>query len=106
MNMTRAVLAIGVAAWLGACASAPPPTPTSTPAATPAVAQPAAAKPAAKQTETARLDPNEVICRRQITTGSRFAETRCQTRLQWDMEQREARKQTEDSQGSVGPPQT
>ncbi len=105
MKMTRVMLAIGVALWLGACAGTPSAT---TAEATPPAAPPAApeATPAAaKQPQTARLDPNETVCRRQITTGSRFAEPRCQTRHQWDMEQREARKQTEDSQGSVGPTQ-
>ncbi|MGD9596952.1 MAG: hypothetical protein AB7G76_10450 [Steroidobacteraceae bacterium] len=108
MKMTRVMLAIGVALWLGACAGTPPATTTeATPPAAPPAAPAAtpAAPPAAKQPQTARLDPNETVCRRQITTGSRFAETRCQTRQQWDMEQREARKQTEDSQGSVGPTQ-
>ena len=34
------------------------------------------------------------------------SEKGCQTRQQWELEQREARKQTEEQQGVVGPPQT
>lgn len=102
MKATTGFLALGAAMLLGACASAPP---AEKAKAAPAAAAAPATK-AAQPTETARLDPNETICRRQITTGSRFAETRCQTRYQWEQEQREARKQTEDSQGSMTPPQS
>ncbi len=97
MKATSGFLVTGMVLWLGACASAPP-------AEAPQAAAPAA--PAAKATETARLDPNETVCRRQATTGSRFASTRCQTRYQWELEQREARKQTQEHQGSSTPPQT
>lgn len=101
MKSMHGLWVIGMAMLLGACAGAPagPDGPASS--ATP----PAAASTGKTATTTARLDPNETICRRQVTTGSRFPETRCQTRLQWELEQREARKQTEDSQGSVAPPQ-
>lgn len=105
MKSTRAVLAACLSVALGACAGTPPP--QDAPAPPPvASAESGAAPTASAPAATARLDPNEMICRRQVTTGSRFAKTRCQTRYQWELEQREARKQTEESQGSVGPPQT
>lgn len=109
MKATTGFLAIGMAMLLGACAStpsaeAPKAAPPAAPTTAAAPVSPAAAD--SKQTETARLDPNETICRRQATTGSRFATTRCQTRFQWELEQREARKQTEEHQSVVVPPKT
>lgn len=101
MKRPAIILPIGLVLLFGACASTPPA--DSGPAKVPAMA---VAAPAAQLSETARLDPDETICRRQVKTGSRFAETRCQTRHQWELEQREARKQTEEQQGVVGPPQT
>lgn len=103
MKASTGLLALGMSLALGACASAPPA--TGAKPASPAAAAPAAGT-AAKQRETARLDPNETVCRRQVVTGSRFPETRCQTRYQWELEQRDARKQTQEHQGSVGTPQT
>ena len=109
MTSTTKILAASLTLLLGACASAPPadnvPARTAAAAtpATPAEAAPAA-DPAAKANETASLDPNETLCRRQQTTGSRFAETRCQTRYQWEVEARLARKQVEDNQKGAPPP--
>ncbi len=105
MKSMHGLWVIGLTMLLGACADTPagPGDPASS--ATPSAKPPIAADTEKTAAITARLDPNETICRRQVTTGSRFAETRCQTRLQWDLEQREARKQTEDSQGSITPPQ-
>ncbi len=100
MKLPASILPIGLSLLFGACAGAPPA--DSGPAGAPA----SAGAPATQPSATARLDPNETICRRQVKTGSRFAETRCQTRQQWELEQREARKQTEEHQGSVGTPQT
>ena len=101
MKASTGLLALGMSLVLGACASAPPA--TGAKPASPAAAAPAA-RTAAKQRETARLDPNETVCRRQQTTGSRFAETRCQTRYQWEVEARLARKQVEDNQKGAPPP--
>ncbi|HQW08759.1 MAG TPA: hypothetical protein PK681_12845 [Steroidobacteraceae bacterium] len=104
---------IGMTMLLGACAGAPvdsssaPAIAQSSATATAPSAAPAppAATPAQGGAETsARLDPNEKICRRQQTTGSRFAETRCQTRYEWEVEERLARKQIEESRKGAPPP--
>ena len=105
MKAVRGTLAIGLALALGACAGTPP---ASAPAAPPTAANAGTtaappAPPAATPAKTARLDPDETICRRQVTTGSRFAQSRCQTRRQWrksseaqaDLEQQRRRPATD-----------
>ncbi|MGE0581461.1 MAG: hypothetical protein AB7P31_04920 [Steroidobacteraceae bacterium] len=106
MKSTTAILALVATLALGACASAPPAANAPSASGPAAKAEAAPAPKAAASRETARLDPNETVCRRQVVTGSRFPETRCQTRYQWEIEQRDARKQTQEHQGSVGTPQT
>jgi hypothetical protein len=104
MKSMAAVLIATTTMMLGACASAPPADNAAAPKPAAPVAAAAPATPAAKANQTARLDPNETVCRRQQTTGSRFGETRCQTRYQWEVEQRNARKQVEDNQKGAPPP--
>lgn len=106
MNAMTGFASIGVMVCLSACASAPGGAPAA-PAVEQSAAQtasPSAAPAQAGAETTARLDPNETICRRQQTTGSRFAQTRCQTRYQWDVEERLARKQIEENRKGAPPP--
>lgn len=106
MKAMTGFASIGVAVLLSACASAPTGSSAAPPVAQPAAQAtlPVTAPAQAGAETTARLDPNERICRRQQTTGSRFAETRCQTRYQWDVEERLARKQIEESRKGAPPP--
>jgi len=63
------------------------------------------APPPASEPATAALDMNEKVCRRRNVTGSRFPETRCQTRAEWIVEEDEARQTTERLQRTRTTPQ-
>lgn len=125
---TLNLLCVALAAALVAgCAATPPAaTPTSaaaapvaaaaaeataeaeSPAATPSdvpIPDTPAEPPSASGHATAQLDPNEKICRRRQTTGSRFPETRCQTRAEWIVEEEAARQTTERVQRTRSTPQ-
>ncbi len=77
MRMLATALAAGLLLGAGQTAAA-----GDTTAATPAPA--AAPPPSAAPAHTSRLDPNEVICKREDVSGSRLGGARiCHTRQQW-----------------------
>lgn len=63
------------------------------------------APPSASGHTAAAYDPNEKVCRRRQLTGSRFPETRCQTRAEWIAEEDTARQTAEKLQRTRSTPQ-
>ena len=82
---TLTLVAMAAAGWLGAGSALADPTPATTPTA-PATVSPAPTAPPAPAAPAAhsRLDPNEVICKRDDATGTRLGATKvCHTRAEW-----------------------
>jgi invasion protein IalB len=89
--MIKACPAFAAALLAGMAAPALAQTPAVTPAQTPSTARPAAA------------NPDEVICRKQGTIGSRLASKRiCKTRAQWADAQLQDRQELERVQTQRG----
>ena len=60
---------------------------------------------AAGSTEADRYDPNERVCEKIITTGSRLAsKTVCMTRAQWEQRKRDDREVVEGAQRAANAP--